>query len=112
MTRDPLATVRESQVMLKGAVVFPPTSTPSTVNRTRTTPTLSDALAEIVTFPLTTAPEAGAVRLTVGRVVSVDTLLTVTVMADDVATFPAASRATAARTCEPFDAVEVAQLVA
>ena len=46
------------------------TSTPSTKKRTPTTPTLSEAFAEIVIVPETEAPLAGAVIATVGGVVS------------------------------------------
>src|SRR3989344_8181071 len=47
-----------------------PTLAPSTLNCTPTTPTLSDALADRVTVPETVAPSAGAMRETVGLVVS------------------------------------------
>src|SRR3989344_4736688 len=57
---------REYGAMVSSA----PTFAPSTLNCTPTTPTLSDALAEMVTFPETVAPSAGAVRETVGLVVS------------------------------------------
>ena len=68
----PSATVVESQTMEYGEVVSSaPTLAPSTLNCTPTTPTLSDALAERVTFPETVAPPAGAVSETVGLVVSV-----------------------------------------
>src|SRR5687767_7608092 len=53
-----------------GAVVSVATTVPSTRNSTRVTPTLSLALAEIVTVPLTVAPAAGEVSDTVGCVVS------------------------------------------
>jgi hypothetical protein len=62
---------------------------------------LSDAVAARETVPETVAPFAGAVNDTVGAVVSV--LLTVTVTVDEVVEFPAASRATAVRACEPFE---------
>jgi hypothetical protein len=62
------------------------------------TPTLSLALAEIVTDPLTRAPFAGLVMLNVGGVVSGAVvvgveLLTVIVAAAEAPTFPAASYA-------------------
>src|SRR3989344_6415154 len=67
----PLVAVVESQEMEYGAVVSSaPTLAPSTLNCTPVTPTLSDALAEMVTVPETVAPSAGAVRETVGLVVS------------------------------------------
>src|SRR3989442_15005540 len=56
--------------------------------------------------PLTVAPAAGAVRDTVGAVVS---LLTVTVTAADVVELPAASRATAASVWVPLVPVVVVQ---
>src|SRR5213594_3478928 len=52
------------------AVTSAPTLTPSSLNCTPTTPTLSVALAETVTVPATVAPSAGAVIETVGGVVS------------------------------------------
>jgi hypothetical protein len=51
---------------------------------------LSEAVALIVIVPLTVLPLAGAVSETVGGVVSV-LLLTVTVLAAEVVTLPAAS---------------------
>src|SRR3990167_8328475 len=67
----PLVAVVEFQEMEYGEVVSSaPTLAPSTLNCTPTTPTLSDALAEMVTVPETVAPSAGAVRETVGLVVS------------------------------------------
>ena len=47
-----------------------PSAVPSTLNCTPVTPTLSEALALTVTVPDTVAPAAGAVRLTVGALVS------------------------------------------
>ena len=44
-----------------------PKFTPSTLNCTPTTPTLSDAFALTLTLPDTVAPPAGAVSETVGR---------------------------------------------
>lgn len=86
-------------------------------NCTETTPTLSLAVADTVTVPLTVAPEPGAVRLTNGLVVSpssggsgVETLLTVTVRVADVVSLPAASRATARSVWVPFAAPVVSQL--
>src|SRR3989344_2463132 len=51
-------------------VASAPTFAPSTLNCTPTTSTLSDALAERVTVPETVELAAGAVRETVGKVVS------------------------------------------
>src|SRR5216117_2877129 len=47
-----------------------PRLAPSSRNCTPATPTLSDALAVTATVPDTVAPEAGAVRVTLGGVVS------------------------------------------
>src|SRR5439155_13997548 len=69
--------------------------TPSSLNCTPTTPTLSEALAETVTVPATVAPAAGAVMETAGGVVSGTGLLTVTLTAAELAELPAASLATA-----------------
>src|SRR5437879_13874527 len=91
----PLLAVVVFHERVYGAVV---TSAPrlaaSSLNCIPTTPTLSVALAETVTVPLTVAPAAGAVIDTVGGVVS---LRTVTLTAAAVAVLPAASRATAGR---------------
>src|SRR6202023_3145933 len=88
-----------------GAVVCStPKLAPSRRNCTRTTPTLSDALALTVNVPETVEPVAGAVTLTVGGVVS---FATVTVTAAAVAVLPAASRATAVNVCEPLLTVVV-----
>ena len=67
----PLTTPVVFQPIEYGAVVTSePMSVASTLKRTPATPTLSDALAVIVTLPDTTAPAAGAVIETVGAVVS------------------------------------------
>ena len=84
-----------------------PILAPSTRNCTPATPTLSEAEALTVTVPETVAPDAGAVRLTEGGVVSA--FDTVTVTADEVVRLPAASRAVAVRVCEPFPTVVVFQ---
>src|SRR5437867_1629182 len=68
-----------------------PRLTPSSLNCTPTTPTLSVALAETVTVPATVAPAAGAVIDTVGGVVSGSGAV-VNVTSADMARFPAASR--------------------
>src|SRR5207249_3606194 len=82
-----------------------PRFTPSTLNCTPRTPTLSVALAETVTVPVTESPATGAVMETAGGVVSGTGLLTVTLTAAEVATLPAASRATAVTLCTPLLAV-------
>src|SRR6267378_4924082 len=103
----PLLAVVVSQGTAYGAVVSSrPRLAPSRRNWTPATPTLSDALAVTVVVPLTVAPVAGAVMLTVGGVVSFET---VTVTAAAVAVLPAASRATAVSVCEPLLAVVVFQ---
>src|SRR6059036_790110 len=68
-----------------------PRLTPSSLNWTPTTPTLSEAEAETVIVPATVAPAAGAVIATVGGVVSGGAAV-VNVTSADVARFPAASR--------------------
>src|SRR5207249_3061442 len=74
--------------------------TPSSLNCTPTTPTLSLAFAETVTVPATEAPGAGEEMETVGGLLS-----TVTLTAAEVAELPASSRATAVTLCEPLLAV-------
>src|SRR5436309_6741516 len=83
-----------------------PRFAPSNSNCTPATPTLSEAFAVTVIVPLIVVPFAGEVMLTVGGVVSLDT---VTVTAADGAVLPAASRATAVKVCEPLPAVVVSQ---
>src|SRR5437867_80176 len=88
-----------------GAVVAStPRLAPSSLNWTPPTPTLSEALAVTVTVLLTVAPVNGAVRLTVGGVVSLNT---VTVTAADVVVLPAPSRATAVSVCDALLAAVV-----
>src|SRR2546426_6541291 len=70
------------------------------------TPTSSEAFAVTVIVPETVAPDAGDVMLTVGGVVSFDT---VTVTGAEVVRLPAASRATAVMVCEPLLEVVVFQ---
>src|SRR5437667_405763 len=78
-----------------GAVVTSaPRFTPSSLNCTPTTPTLSLALAVTVVDPETVAPSTGAVIATLGGVVS-PPLLTMMLTGGDVFALPAASRATA-----------------
>ena len=68
----PLAAVVVSHVTAYGGVVtWTPRFTPSSMNWTPATPTLSVALAETVTLPVTVAPARGAVIAIVGGVVSV-----------------------------------------
>jgi hypothetical protein len=76
------------------------------LNCTPITPTLSLALAVTVTVPVRLAPAAGVVSATDGGVRS---FATVTVMPAEVATFPAASRATAVSVWLPLVTVMVFQ---
>jgi len=80
-----------------------PTGVPSTRNCTPATATSSAALAAISTDPLSVAWAAGAVKATVGTVVSLNTVTT----SDACALLPAASRATAVSVCGPLPAVAV-----
>jgi flavin reductase (DIM6/NTAB) family NADH-FMN oxidoreductase RutF len=68
---------------------------------------LSEAVAETVTVPLRLAPPIGAVRETVGAVVS--PFDTVTLTPPLVVVLPAASRATAVSVWEPSATVVVLQ---
>src|SRR5882672_6841923 len=97
-----LEAVVSTEIEYGAEVSSAPSAAPSPKNRTPTTPTLSDALAEIVTVPFTVTPFAGAVMVTVGGVVRRGALFTVTVTAAEVVRFPAASRATAVRVCWPL----------
>src|SRR5437899_1048375 len=107
---DALVAVLVSHATAYGAAVSSvPRFAPSILNCTPTTPTLSDAVAVIVVVPETVAPLAGAVTLTVGDVVSFET---VTVTAADVVVFPAASRARAVSVCDPLAAVLVSHATA
>src|SRR5437867_2500974 len=90
-------------------VISAPKLAPSSLNWTPTTPTLSEAVAEIVVVADTVEPPAGPVIETAGAVVSSTTLLTVTETGADVVWLPAASRATAVRLCTPLLAVAVFQ---
>src|SRR6266851_4055456 len=75
-----------------GAVVTSaPRLAPSSLNWTPTTPTLSEAVAETVTMPKMVAPLAGAVRETVGGVVSGGARV-VKVTSPETARLPTASR--------------------
>src|SRR5882672_3402718 len=97
-----LEAVVSTEIEYGAEVSSAPSAAPSPKNRTPTTPTLSDALAEIVTVPFTVTPFAGAVMVTVGGVVSGAALFTVTVTGLEVVVLPAASRATAVRVCWPL----------
>src|SRR5688572_27227255 len=98
---EPLPTESESQERLNGLLVSSvPAFTPSTLNCTPTTRSLSEAFALNVTVPETVAPLDGAVSETVGACVS--PLPTTIVRAADVVMFPAASRATAVTECVPL----------
>src|SRR5205809_3067097 len=68
-----------------------PRLTPSSLNCTPTTPTLSVALAETVTVPATVEPAAGAVMDTVGGMVS-GAARVVNVKSLETARLPTASR--------------------
>src|SRR5438309_8162238 len=108
---EPLLAVVVSQGAEYGAAVTSaPTFTPSSRNCTPTTPMLSEALAVMVTVPETLAPDVGDVIDTVGGVVSGGgPFETVTATGAEVVRLLAASRATAARLCEPLLAVVVSQ---
>src|SRR5206468_12674023 len=69
---DPLVAVAVSQMIEYGGVVSgPPRATPSSLNWTVVTPTLSEAVADTITAePDTVAPSPGAVRTIVGAEVS------------------------------------------
>ena len=67
----PLAAVAVFHEIEYGAVVSSaPRLMPSSLNCTPATPTLSAAVAETVTAPLSVAPASGAVSATVGGIVS------------------------------------------
>ena len=107
----PLLAVVLFQAIEYGAVVSStPRLTPSSLNCTPATAMLSAAVAVRLTVPVT-VPAAGAVSETVGGVVSATTLFTVTLMAVEVVTLPAASRATALSACAPLPAVVVSQVI-
>ena len=83
-----------------------PSATPSSLNCTPTTPTLSEALALTVVAPASMAPAAGDAIPTVGGVVSFNT---VTVTGSDSQVAPSKSRATATSVCDPLLATAVFQ---
>src|SRR5687768_3039907 len=103
---EPLVAVLVFQGMEYGAVVTSVPAMPSTKNCTPATAMSSAALAVTVIVPETVAPEAGALMLTVGAVMS---LATVTVTGLDVHVLPSESRASAVRSCEPLVAAIVFQ---
>src|SRR2546426_12374249 len=82
-----------------------PRLTPSSLNWTPTTPTLSVAFADTVIVPETVAPADGAVMETIGGGRS---FANVTLTAPALGVLPAASRATAGRGWGPLPAVVVA----
>src|ERR1051326_2168290 len=100
-----LAAVVSHEVAYGALVSSAPRFAPSSLNCTPTTFTLSDAVAVTVVVPVTVAPAAGAVTLTVGGIVSLNT---VTVTAA-VLVLPAASRATALSVCDALVVVVVFQ---
>src|SRR5207302_579695 len=106
---EPLAAPVVFQEIAYGAVVSSaPKLAPSILNCTPATPTLSAALAVIVTVAGTVWPFTGEMMLTVGGVVSGGgPLAIVTVTGAEVLLLPAASRATAVRVCEPLSDVLV-----
>src|SRR5205823_220970 len=97
---EPSATVVEIGRESCSAGVLVPTSVVLARNSTRVTPTLSVALAGSATMPGTVLPAAGEVIETVGGVVSLDVLRTVTLIVA-VAVLPAASNAEAVSVTEP-----------
>src|SRR5256885_790520 len=90
-----------------------PKLTPSILNCTPATPTLSEAVALSVTVADTVAPFKGELMFTAGGVVSGGggggAFATVTVTGAEVVRLPAASRATALIVCEPLAAPVVFQ---
>src|SRR5213593_1686586 len=88
---EPLATrVVFQEIAYGAAVTSAPKLTPSSLNCTPTTPTLSVALAETVIVPETVALAAGAVMETVGGVVSTTVSVAVLLVIDPLeATMPA-----------------------
>src|SRR5439155_864021 len=108
---EPLAAPVVFQEIEYGAVVSSaPKLAPSILNCTPATPTLSAALAVIVTVAGTVWPFAGELMLTVGGVVSGGgALATVTVTGAEVVVFPAASRSPTGRLCDLLAAPVVFQ---
>src|SRR5919106_1391087 len=81
-----------------------PRLAPSSLNWTPAMPTLSAAVALRVMVRRTVEPEAGAVMVTVGGLLS-----TLTVTGAEVVRLPAPSRATAVRVWEPLAVAVVSQ---
>src|SRR5207249_2962471 len=105
---EPLPTVVVFQDTEYGdAVSSPPRLAPSTRNTTPATPTLSEAEALTVTVPDTVAPDAGALILTAGGVVSA--FDTVMVTGSEAYRSPSTSLPTAVRVCEPLPTAAVFQ---
>src|SRR5207245_829497 len=85
-----VAVVVGQEIVYGAAVTSAPKLTPSSLNCTPTTPTLSVALAETVIVPETVALAAGAVMETVGGVVSTTVSVAVLLVIDPLeATMPA-----------------------
>src|SRR5437773_3049042 len=101
-----LAVVVFQETEYGAAASSTPRLAPSNRNCTPTTPTLSEALAVTLVVPPTVAPETGEVMLTVGGVVSLNT---VTVTAAEVVRLPAASRSEEGRVGEAWLAGGVLQ---
>src|SRR5207247_1533838 len=97
-----LAVVVFQETEYGAAASSTPRLAPSSRNCTPTTPTLSEALAVTLVVPPTVAPETGEVMLTVGGVVSLNT---VTVTAEQASGLQAASRASVVSVCAPWLAV-------
>src|SRR5258708_6660297 len=101
----PFATFVVSKATEYGAAVSSaPSAAPSIRNCTPATPTLSDAVAVTVIVPARVVPDAGDAMLTIGGVVSLNT---VTVTGAEVYSRPIKSRATAIKVCEPLLAAVV-----
>jgi hypothetical protein len=104
----PLAIVSVGHATSYGAVVSAaPSGAPSSANETLVTPMSSDAVALMVTVPLTVVPLAGLLSATVGAVVSFNTA-TLIVLVDSC---PAASRAVTLSVCAPFAIVSVGHAI-
>src|SRR5437762_248908 len=100
---EPLLAVVVFHETAYGALVSSaPRLAPSRMNWTPATPTLSAASAVTEMVPETVEPDAGAVSVTVGGVVSDGLLNTVTVTGSEVHRRPSRSRPTAVSVCEPF----------
>src|SRR2546430_10783310 len=91
------------EIVYGAAVTSAPKLTPSSLNCTPTTPTLSEALALTATAAATVEAAAGAVIATLGGAPS--TLLPLPTSGAEAARLPAASRATAVTVWLPLTAV-------